>query len=185
MLHAGKRQSGVTLDRWLLRRPSCRAMLLTNTTQARVPKTAGVKAKRNHRYDNNECFVCGKQGHKQWDCPQSQQGKAGKGVQGQSHGQDPKPQQRRQQQSTNGPAQHTRSKYTGIAPASVTPTAGASGYKTASKAVGTEPAAPAGSMQKDDDYVHIRVPREKVEPVDTGRTEMVQYHVSQLSLIHI
>ena len=35
-------------------------------------KAAGVKAKRNRRYHNNECFVCGKQGHKQWDCPQSQ-----------------------------------------------------------------------------------------------------------------
>ena len=68
-----------------------------------------------------------------------------------------------------------------MAPASATPTAGASGYKTASKSVvmGTEPAAPAGSMQKDDDYVYIRVPREKVEPVDTGPTETMQYHVSQ------
>ena len=28
---------------------------------------AGVKAERNRRYDNNECFVCGKQGHKQWN----------------------------------------------------------------------------------------------------------------------
>ena len=28
-------------------------------------KAAGVKAERNRRYDNNECFVCGKQGHKQ------------------------------------------------------------------------------------------------------------------------
>ena len=52
-------------------------------------KTAGVKAERNRRYENNECFVCGKQGHKQWNCPQRQQGKAGKGVHGQSHGQDP------------------------------------------------------------------------------------------------
>ena len=59
-----------------------------------------------------------------------------------------------------------------MAPASVTPMAGASGYKTASKAVvtGTEPAAPAASTQKDDDYVYIRVSREKVAPVDTGRT---------------
>ena len=53
-------------------------------------KTAGVKAKRNRRNDNNECFVCGKQGHKQWNCPQMQQSKAGKGVHGQSHGQAPK-----------------------------------------------------------------------------------------------
>ena len=53
-------------------------------------KTAGVKAERNCRYDNKECFVGGKQGHKQWDCPQSQQGKAGKGVHGQSHSLAPK-----------------------------------------------------------------------------------------------
>ena len=43
---------------------------------------------------------------------------------------------------------------------------------------GTEPAAPAASTQKVDDYVYIRVPRE-VAPVDTGRTETVQHHVSQ------
>ena len=68
-----------------------------------------------------------------------------------------------------------------MAPASATPTAGDSGYKTASKAVVAEiePAAPAASTEKDDDYVYIRVPREKVAPVDTGRTETVQHHVSQ------
>ena len=33
-------------------------------------KAAGVKAEWNRRYENNECFVCGKQGHKQWVCPQ-------------------------------------------------------------------------------------------------------------------
>ena len=43
---------------------------------------------------------------------------------------------------------------------------------------GIEPAAPAASSEKDDDYVYIRVPREKVAPVD-GRTETMQYHVSQ------
>ena len=59
-------------------------------------KTAGVKTERNRRHDNNECFVCGKQVHKQWDCPQSQQGKAGKGVHGQSHDQAPKQQQQQQ-----------------------------------------------------------------------------------------
>ena len=44
---------------------------------------------------------------------------------------------------------------------------------------GTEPDAPAASTQKDDDYVCIRVPREKVVPVDIGRTETLQHHVSQ------
>ena len=62
-------------------------------------KAAGVKAERNRWYDNKECFVCRKQGHKQRDCPQSQQGKTGKGVHGQSHGQTPM-----QHQSTSSPA---------------------------------------------------------------------------------
>ena len=136
-----------------------------------------MKAERNRLF-------CGKQGHKQWDCPQSQQSKAGRGVRGQSHGQDPQQQQHQQQQqqhSTSGPAQHTPGKATGMGPASATPTAGASGYKTTSKAVvtGTEPAAPVASTQQDHDYVYVRVPREKVAPVDTGRTETVQHHVSQ------
>ena len=63
-------------------------------------KAAGVKADRNRRFDNKECFVCGKQGHKQRYCPKSQQGKAGKGVHGQTHGQIPV----QQQQSPSGPA---------------------------------------------------------------------------------
>ena len=41
MLHAGKQQRDVTLDRWLLRGPSFKAMLLTETTQARVPRPLG------------------------------------------------------------------------------------------------------------------------------------------------
>ena len=50
---------------------------------------------------------------------------------------DNKQQQQQQQQSTSDVAQNTRSKATrskanGTAPASATPTAGASGYKTAS-----------------------------------------------------
>ena len=76
-------------------------------------KNAGVKAERNRRYENNQCFVSGKQGHNQWDCPQSQQDMAGKGVHGQGHGQDPKQQQHhhhQQQQSASGPAQDMRSK---------------------------------------------------------------------------
>ena len=90
-------------------------------------------------------------------------------------------QQLQQQQSTSGPAQYTRSKATGAAPPSATPTAGASGYKTTSKAVitGTEPAAPAASTQNDDDYVYIRVPPEKVVPMDTEVTETMKHHASQ------
>ena len=41
MLHAGKWQRGVTLDRWLLRGPSYRAMLLRNPTEARAPRPLG------------------------------------------------------------------------------------------------------------------------------------------------
>ena len=33
--------------------------------------------------------------------------------------------------------------------------------------------------QENDNYVYIRVPREKVAPVDTGLTETVQHHASQ------
>ena len=80
MLHAGKRQ----------KRRDARSVAATGTKLqgnatdkhdgSQRAKTAGVKAKRSRRYENNEFFFCGKQGHKQWDCPQSQQGKAEKGV---------------------------------------------------------------------------------------------------------
>ena len=118
-------------------------------------KAAGVKAERSRRYDNNECFVCGREGHKQWDCPQSLQGKAGKGVHGQTHGQIPG----QQQQSPSGLVQHTWSKTTCVAPVTATPRASA--YKTAQTAVVTEsePAAPKPSKRKDNEFVYIRVPR--------------------------
>ena len=88
----------------------------------------------------------------------------GKYIHGLSHGQAPKQQrQQQQQQSTSDPVQHTQSKTTGTVPASATPTAGANGYKTASKAVvaETDPAAYAASIQNDDGYACIRVPKEK------------------------
>ena len=74
-------------------------------------KAAGVRCeiRAECRYDNTQCFVRGKQGHKQWGCPQRHQGKAGKGVHGQSHDQTPIP----EQQSPDGLAQLTRSKTTG------------------------------------------------------------------------
>ena len=104
-------------------------------------------------------------------CTRSQQGKAGKGIHGQSHGQIPI----QQQQPTSGPAQHTRSKTTAMVPASSAPRT--SGYKAISKAVVTEPkpAAPEASTQTYDDYVYIRVPREKMAPVDTGLAETVKH----------
>ena len=175
MLNVGRQQNGATLGRWLLRGPSCREVLLTSTPHARNAKAAGVKAERKRRYDNIECFVCGKQDESSVNSSRSQQGKAGKGVQGQSYGQTPI----QQRQSTNGPAHHTRSETTGMAPASATPRA--SGYQTPSKAVvtKTEPAAPEESTQNDDPYVYIRVPRENMVPVDNGLTETVQHQVSQ------
>ena len=42
----------------------------------------------------------------------------------------------------------------------------------------TEPAAPEAFTQNDEDYVYIRVPREKMAPVDNGLTETVQHQVS-------
>ena len=50
---------------------------------------------------------------------------------------------------------------------------------TASKAVVTETEPAEASTQNDDNYVYIRVPREKTMPVDNGFTETVQHQVSQ------
>ena len=137
-------------------------------------KPAGVRTERNRRYDNNECYMCGKQGHKERDCPQSQQGKAGKYVHVKSHGQTPIP----QQQFTTGLPRHTLGKTTGMAPASEAPRA--SEYKTASKAVvtQTEPAVREASTQNDDDYMYIRMPREDMALVDNGLTKTVHHLVS-------
>ena len=43
----------------------------------------------------------------------------------------------------------------------------------------TEPVAVEASTQTGDDYVYIRVPREKMAPVDNGITEAVRHDVSQ------
>ena len=66
-----------------------------------------------------------------------------------------------------------------MAPASATPRA--SGHQTTSKVVVTKttPAAPEASTQNDEHYVYLRVPREKMAPVDIGLTETVKHQVSQ------
>ena len=121
-------------------------------------KTAGVKAEWNRRYEHNECF-CLRQVKSQAmglaPKPAEQGGEWRSWPEPRPGSKQQQPQQ--QHQSTSGPAQQTGRKATGAAPASATPTAGARGYKTASKAVvtGTEPAAPTASTQKDDDYVYI------------------------------
>ena len=140
MLYAGKQQRGVKLGRWLLRGPS-----RADGHHARVStNAAGVKAERNRRYYNKAGFVCGKQDHKQRDCPQSRPGKVGKGVSDQSHGQTPI----QQQQFTSGPARYTRSKATWMARSSTT--LRASAYNTAPNGVATEtePAAPEPSRRE-------------------------------------
>ena len=56
--------------------------------------------------------------------------------------------------------------------------------KIAPKAVvsKTEPAAPEASTQNDDDYVYIRVPIDKMAPVDNGFTETVHHQISQIAM---
>ena len=128
-------------------------------------KAAGVNAGHNRRYVNMGCFVCGKHGHKQRDCPQSQQGTAGKRVHGKTHGRTPV----QQQHSLSCPAQHTRSTTTGMSPA----TANFRVVRT------RPPATPEPSKRNDDDYMYIRVPRERMARVDYWLTETVQHQVSQ------
>ena len=60
-----------------------------------------------------------------------------------------------------------------MAPASSTPRASA--YKTASYALVTETEPVEQSRQNDDDYVYIRLPRERMAPVDYGLIETVQH----------
>ena len=48
----------------------------------------------------------------------------------------------------------------------------------------TKPAFPEPSRQNDDDYVYIRVPRERMTPVDYGLTETVRPRVSESAGLH-
>ena len=143
-------------------------------------KTGGVNEERNRRYENNERLACGKLGHKQGDCPQSEQSTAGKAFMARAMASP------LSSSSSSSNQQAVPLSVPGVMPPGrplrLPPLgAGASGYKTASKVVvtRTEHAAPAASTQKDDDYVHIGVPQENVVPVDTRRTQTVQHHVFQ------
>ena len=175
MLYAGKQPSGVTLGRLLLRGPSRSEVLLTGTTHARVPRLLVRKKTGTVGTTTMSVSYAVSRDISSGTAPRSQQCKAGKCVHGQSHGQTPV----QQQQPTNGPAQHTRSKKTGMAPASATPRA--SGCQTAYKAVVTksEPAAPEASSQDNDHYVYIRLPRENMAPVDNEPTTTLQHQVPQ------
>ena len=176
MLHAGKRKRGIALDRWLLRRPRSRAKLVDKHDASQSAKTAGVRAERNRRYD--VLFVASKV-TSNGTATNATRARREKTFMAKGRGHAPEQQQR--QQSPSGPTQHAQSNATGTAAASATFTARAREYKTASKSVvtGTEPAAHTASTQKDDNYVYIQVPRKKVAPVKTGRTETVHHNVSQ------
>ena len=75
MLHAGERQSGVTLDLWLLRGPSRRELLLTSTTHARVSRP---NPKRNRRYDNDACLCVASKVTSSWTAAKASRVRKGK-----------------------------------------------------------------------------------------------------------
>ena len=64
---AARRQTAtrVTLDQWLLRRPKLQVNVADKHDGSHSGKAGRVNAERNRRYETNEYFVCGKQGHKQ------------------------------------------------------------------------------------------------------------------------
>ena len=63
---AERRQTAKRRDSWLMAaartKPLGRAVDEHDSLEN--AKVVGVKAERSRRYDNSECFVCGKQGHK-------------------------------------------------------------------------------------------------------------------------
>ena len=65
MLNVRKRENGVTLGRLLRGRGTGGAADKQGSLE--IAKAAGVKADQNSMYENHECLLCGKQGHKQWD----------------------------------------------------------------------------------------------------------------------
>ena len=65
MLHADKGQRSVNARSVAAAGTKLQGKAADKHDGSQIAKTAGVKAERNCRYENNECFVCGKQGHKQ------------------------------------------------------------------------------------------------------------------------
>ena len=123
--------------------------------------------------------MCGKHNHKQRDCPQSQQGVAGKGIHVESHGQTP---------SSSSISSNPQAAPLNIPGASPTawpvrlPPSSAPANITASNAAitDTKPVATQVSTQNDDAYLSIRLTREMIVSVDNAVTETVQHQVSQV-----
>ena len=152
MLNVGKRQKIVTLGRQLLRRPSCRDVLLTSTTYSRVwaillmlmqgaivgttaPNVLCVASK------VTSSGTAPKAGTVRWEKASMARATARPAI--------------KQQQSTRGSVQHTGSKTTAMSPASAIPR-----FVGLNRGVyRDEPATPVASTQKDDDFVYICVPR--------------------------
>ena len=92
MLHAGKRQRGVTLDQWLLRGPSYRPMLLkTRRKPERQDRWSESRAEPSVREQRVFCLWQARSQAMGLSPRPAEQG--GKGVDGRSHGQVPKKQQ--------------------------------------------------------------------------------------------
>ena len=60
MRYAGKQQSGVTPGRLAVEGTRPQGSTADGHDSRESAKAAGVKAEQNRRYDNKECFVCGK-----------------------------------------------------------------------------------------------------------------------------
>ena len=67
MLHAGKTPTRRDARSLAAAETKLKGDAADEDDASQSTKTAGVKVERNHRYENNECFVWCKQGHKQWD----------------------------------------------------------------------------------------------------------------------
>ena len=65
MLHADKGQRSVNARSVAAAGTKLQGKAADKHDGSQIAKTAGVKTERNRRCVNNECFVCGKEGHKQ------------------------------------------------------------------------------------------------------------------------